>query len=134
MQVNVAVPLMPCPPIVSWYLAVLPAATVAELDPPVPMPKPKVGLVPVPDSATVCGLLDALSVMLRVAVSEPAAEGVNEIAILQFAPAATPFPQALVSPNSLLSEPVTWILLIDKAAFPVLVRVTVWDVLVTPTT
>ena len=102
-------------------------------EPPEAVPRPRL-VVPVPASATVCGLLEAPSAMVRVAFREPAAAGVKMMAILQFAPATTLLPQVLVSPKSLLSDPVAFIPLMVKAVLPVLVRVTVWDELATFTT
>ena len=47
-----------------------------------------VGNWPVPVKLTVCGLLGALSVMVRLAVCVPPAEGVKVTLTVQFAPAA----------------------------------------------
>ena len=44
---------------------------------------------PVPERATFCGELDALSVMAQVAVSVPEAVGLNSMFTVQLAPAAT---------------------------------------------
>ena len=52
--------------------------------------------VPVPESATVCGLPAALSVIVTIADRAPTAVGVKVIMIVQFAPAATLVPQAFV--------------------------------------
>jgi hypothetical protein len=52
LQLNVAVPLIPAPPIAKVYLAVCPAVTVADEEPPAGRPKPIVAAVPVPVSAT----------------------------------------------------------------------------------
>jgi hypothetical protein len=75
---------------------------VAELEPPTAMPKPKLALVPVPDSATVCGLVAALSVMLTAALRDPVAAGVKVMLIVHLAPAATLLPQVLVCWKSLV--------------------------------
>jgi hypothetical protein len=53
------------------------------------------GRLPVPDSNTVCGLLVALSVKLRVAARVPAAEGVNTTSMVQLAEAARALPHML---------------------------------------
>jgi len=54
---------------------------------------------PVPVSATVCGLLDALSAMLSVPVRVPAADGVKTTAMLQVLPAGRLELHVLVSEN-----------------------------------
>jgi len=46
------------------------------------------GVTPAPLNCAVCGLLEALSLTVRVPVSEPSAIGVNVTVILHFAPAA----------------------------------------------
>jgi hypothetical protein len=58
-QVSVAVPAKPAPPITRLYAAVAPAATVADPDPPDAIASPK--LMPVPETGTACGLPEALS-------------------------------------------------------------------------
>src|SRR5258708_19868731 len=58
---------------------------------------------PVPVRLTDCGLPEALSVMLRVPVRLPDAVGVNVTLMVQFAPAATELPHALVWPKSPLA-------------------------------
>lgn len=50
---------------------------------------------PVPDSATVCGLLGELSLIVSVPVLTPTVVGVKVISILQFLPAANVLPQGL---------------------------------------
>jgi hypothetical protein len=72
-QLSEAAPLIPAPPMGSLYLAIVPATTATELEPPVAMPRPKPWETPVPVSETGCGLLGALSVMVRVPFSVPAA-------------------------------------------------------------
>lgn len=62
---------------------------------------------PVPVSDTVCGLLLALSVTVRVPVSVPSTAGVNATLIVHFAPAAKDVPQVFVcekSPEVLIEE------------------------------
>jgi hypothetical protein len=54
LHVSEVCPAIPAPPIVSIYLAVPPAVTVSEPEPPDGMPNPNVPVpVPVPDSATI---------------------------------------------------------------------------------
>src|SRR5271157_1454017 len=62
------------------------------------------GAVPVPERATVCGLPEAVSVMVRVPFRVPDAVGVKVTLMAQLAPAATLAPQLLVCANSLLME------------------------------
>src|SRR5205823_1091657 len=73
-------------------LAVWPAITVAVVEDPVAGATVK--SVPVPESATVCGLPGALSVIVSVPMREPSAVGVNVTLTAQLAPAATLGPQA----------------------------------------
>ncbi len=94
---------------------------------------PAVGAVPVPLRLTVCGLVVALSVMLKVAERLPGAVGVNVTLIVQVALAATELPQVLVSAKSPGLVPVGAIPLMPRAVFPELVRVTVWAALVDAT-
>jgi len=54
------------------------------------------GAVPEPDSATVCGLLLALSVIVSNSLSGPVVVGMNVTAKVQLAPAVTELPQVLV--------------------------------------
>jgi hypothetical protein len=56
-------------------------------------------VVPVPLRGTVCGLPGALSVTDRAPVALPAALGVKETVIAQFAPDARLEPQVSVSPK-----------------------------------
>jgi hypothetical protein len=88
-----------------------------------------VGAVPVPVRLTVCGLPEALSVMLKVPVRVPEAVGVKVMLMVQLAPAATELPQLSVSAKSPLGE----ILVIVRAALPVLDSITVCAALVVPT-
>lgn len=96
-QVREAVPLMPCPPIESVYLAVAPGATVAELELPAAMPSPRFAVTPVPMRDTVCGLFGALSVIVIVPCCVPLAVGVKATKIWQVPNAAIEVPQKLVS-------------------------------------
>ena len=52
--------------------------------------------LPVPERLTLCGLPQALPVMLTEAVRLPLAEGLNVTLIVQWAPAATELPHVLV--------------------------------------
>jgi hypothetical protein len=58
------------------------------------------GTTPLPASDTVCGLLFALSVIVRVPVRLPVAVGVNVTLTVQFAPAATEVPHVFVCAKS----------------------------------
>ncbi len=83
---------------------------------------------PVPLSATVCGLLAALSAMVRVPARLPAAVGVKVTLIAQLAPAAIDAAQLLLAPKS----PLAAMLVMLKAAFPVFLSVTVCGALAIP--
>ena len=80
--------------------------------------------IPVPESFTDCGLPLALSEMLSEAPRVPAADGVNVIAIVQLPPAATEEPQVLFSVKSAGSAPMKAMVVMLKAALPVLFRLT----------
>ena len=73
---------------------------------------------------TVCGLPAALSVMLTEAMRVPGPEGVNVTLAVQVAPAASELPHVLVRVKSPALAPVTRMLVMLKAALPVLVAVT----------
>ena len=64
---------------------------------------PIVGTEPVPLRATVCGLPEALSIMLRVPVLVPVAAGMKVTAIAQPAPALTVVPQVFACAKSPLA-------------------------------
>ena len=70
------------------------------------------GLVPVPVSAIVCGLLAALSTREIVAALIPRAAGVKVTLITHVAPAASEAPQVWVKPKSLRFAPPRPILVI----------------------
>ena len=76
-QLSVAVPLIPAPPMESEYLAVFPPASLAESEPPGAMLNPKPLEMPVPVSETVCGLWGALSVTVRLPFSVPVRKGLK---------------------------------------------------------
>lgn len=84
---------------------------------------------PVPLSDICCGLAAALSVNEIAPVSVPVAVGVKVTEILQLLLAARVEPQVVVSAK--LAEAA--MLLIDREPVPVLVKVTVWAVLVVAT-
>jgi hypothetical protein len=83
------------------------------------------GLVPVPESATVCGLPEALSARLTLAVNDPLATGVKVTLMAQLAPAATLVPQLLLCAKSLGFVPASAMLVTLSAALPVLLKVMV---------
>ena len=83
---------------------------------------------PLPPKLTTCGLPVALSVMVKEPVLPPAAVGVKVTLMAQFAPAAKLVPQELVCAKS----PAVTMLVIVKAAVPVLVNVTGCAALVVP--
>jgi len=85
----------------------------------------------VPERLTVCGLPLALSAILSEPVSVPAMEGVNITTIVHLAPAATEPPHVLLCSKSLELVPVIVRLVMFRVALPVLLRVTLGDVLVT---
>jgi hypothetical protein len=80
--------------------------------------------VPVPESATVCGLLLAVSVKLRVAVRAPVAAGLKEMVAVQLANAARLAPHVLLEiVKSAALLPVIVMLLTVIAAGPLFVNV-----------
>ena len=76
LQLTVAVPLIPAPSMARVYVALCPAETEADAGPPVGTASPILGATAVPDSATVCGLLPASSVMVSLSVLWPMVVGV----------------------------------------------------------
>jgi hypothetical protein len=93
------------------------------------------GGMPVPVSATVCGLdgLVELSVIFSVPVRVPVAVGEKVTFMVQLAPAATLPPQLSVSANSEAFVPVKATPDRVKAELPVLFKVMTWGGLVNPT-
>ena len=75
--------------------------------------------MPIPDSAIVCGLLPALSVIATVPNRLPVAVGINVMLIVQVPPAGTLVGQFSICAKS----PVAATLEIVSAALPVLVSV-----------
>ena len=90
------------------------------------------GALPVPVSATVCGLPGSESAMLTEAVRVPEAVGAKVTEIVQLAPCASELPQAFVCEKSAALAPVMLMLLMVKLALPVLLRVTLCAELVVP--
>ena len=80
-----------------------------------------------------CGDPVALSVIVTVAVIAPVAAGAKWPWIVQLAPTARLAPQLLANTNEEASVPVTAMLVIVRAAVPVLVMVTDCDELAVPT-
>src|ERR1019366_7284922 len=91
------------------------------------------GGMPVPDSGTVCGLFVALSVIVRFPVRSPSWVGVKVTLITQFFPAASVLPQGFVLVVCAKS-PLVAMLLMFSVAVPVLLSVTLFAGVVTPTT
>jgi hypothetical protein len=112
------------------YVAGCPALMIAVLEPPVATSIVK--SLPVPFSATACGLPEALSVIVTLAARFPAAVGLKVTLMEQFAPAATLPPHVLVSEKSPLFVPVIAMLSVN-AAFPVFVNVAFFAALLVPT-
>jgi hypothetical protein len=81
---------------------------------------------PVPVRGTACGLPIALSVIVMAPVRVPVAVGSNFTVIVQCDPALIEVPQLFVSEKS----PLGTMLVIPRAAVPVLLSLTVFDVLV----
>ena len=94
-----------------------------------------VGPLPAPVRLTDCWLPGkslVLSVMIKVAVRLPVALGLKVTLTVQLVPPANELPQVVVSPKSPGLPPVNAMLLIIRAAFPVLLSVNVWALLVVP--
>lgn len=87
------------------------------------------GAIPLPLSATLCGLPGALSVTETMADLKPRASGLNAIEIAQLNPAATVRRQVVVLVKSVAFAPVITMLPIDVGAKPVLASVMVSPVL-----
>jgi hypothetical protein len=83
------------------------------------------GLLPVPVRLTLCGLPVALSVKVTAALRVPVAAGVKVTLIVQLPPAATELPHVLVWPKALAFVPLSAMLVMLKAAVPVLFSVMV---------
>ena len=87
-------------------------------------------LVPVPLRVAVCGLLASLSATLSVAVTAPAAVGVNVTLIVQLLPTARVVPHAEVSANDDAAVPVMLTTMLLTVAVLLFFSVTVCAVLV----
>ena len=87
-------------------------------------------VVPLPESETVCGLLESLSAMLSVADSAETVVGLNVTLIVQLEPAATLAPHVLVSKKSALLVPVNVMLLMFNVTLVRFPSVTVCAALV----
>lgn len=88
---------------------------------------------PVPERATVCGLLGELSVRVRVPVRDPTWVGVKVTLMMQFFPAANVLPQGFVL-VARAKSPLVEMLLMLSVVLPVLVSVTDLAGLVAPKT
>jgi hypothetical protein len=86
----------------------------------------------VPDNASVCGLVAALSVTCSVALNDPALAGLNVTVIEQFAFAASVDEHVFVCPKLVLLVPLIAIELIASDAVPLFVSVNVCGVLFDP--
>jgi hypothetical protein len=91
------------------------------------------GRTPVPESGTVCGVFEALSMIVMLPVRDPSCVGVNVTLIMQFSPAASVLPQGLVLVTGAKS-PLVVMLAMISVAFPVLASVTFFPVEVVLTT
>lgn len=87
---------------------------------------------PVPMRVTVCGLPDALSVIVMAALRAPIAVGEKVTEMLQLKPALTALPQLFVCAKSPLLVPVTVRLVIVSLAVPVLLKLMTCAGLVVP--
>jgi hypothetical protein len=88
------------------------------------------GRLPVPVRLTVCGLVSALSVSVRMPLAEPSVVGVNVTLIVQFPPAATLVPHVVLATAK---GPLTAMLAILSATFRRFVTVTAFAALGLPT-
>lgn len=131
-QLKLTVSFNPSGASVRWKTACWPGETVSAAADPAGTLREK--SIPVPASATACGLPGASVVIWRVAVRLPAEAGVKVRLRAQLAPGLSDPPQALSSEKSLPAEPVTATPLIASVASPVLLSVKDWALLVVPTT
>ena len=124
-QVRLTVPLNdPLGVIARLKDAICPAVTVAEFGDPDAGPMAKsAAAIPVPDSATFCGLPAALSATIKFATDPPTAVGINCTLMVQVANGST-LVQLLVWLNSPASTPPMVTLVTVSATAPVLVNVT----------
>ena len=117
--------------VTDWAELVVPRFCDEKLS--VPEVRLAAGPLPVPDNATVCGLLARLSAILIDAVRTPGAVGINFTMMMQFAFWASVAGQLFDCEKSPELVPVTLIPLRVKLVLPVLLRVVDCDVLVLPT-
>src|SRR6266481_214318 len=87
--------------------------------------------VPIPFKATTCGLVGASSVKVKLPVRVPFAVGLKVTLTAQLAPTDTVAPQVFLE---IAKSPLAVMLAIFSVAVPVLVRVTLFALLVTPMT
>jgi hypothetical protein len=132
-------PVMPVEAIVSVAVPVFVRVTVcaAEVIPTVSDPNAKLpvenetaGAVPVPESATVCGLPEASSAIDKVPLLAPVVVGVKVTVKVQLAEGAKVALQVVV----LAKSPLAAVEEMLRVAVPTFVKVTVWPPLVVPTT
>jgi hypothetical protein len=97
-----------------------------------PLTPKSAGATPLPERATVCGDPVALSATCSVALKLAADAGVKVTENAQLVPAANEAPQVLVWAKSVGLVPPIAILVIDNAALPLFVSVTVVGALVVP--
>jgi hypothetical protein len=83
-------------------------------------------LLPFPESGTLCGLVVALSVTVRVAVGEPVLLGANLTSMVQLSVGASELGHRLLGVKSPASTPVTPTLEMSNAVVPVFVTVTLF--------
>src|SRR5207302_8417985 len=87
--------------------------------------------VPVPVQTSFCGLVDASSLKVNVPLRMPITGGVKVTLTVQLVPAATVVPQVLAL---MVKSPLLMILLIFSVPDPVFVSLTIFAVLVVPST
>jgi hypothetical protein len=105
--------------VTAWVVAATPIPVVGN----VRLAVESTTALPVPLIAIVCGEAGALSATLSVAVSAPAAVGLNVMAMVQLAPIATLVPHVLVWLNEVAFVPVMLMLETASAAVPELLSV-----------
>jgi hypothetical protein len=129
-QVNATGVVKPLSPVtVAVKFAVPPATTLAVVGFTATL-KPGFEVIPVPDSATVCGLLASLSATLNVAVAVAATVGVNVTLMVHAPPAARVAAHVVVCANDVDAVPPMVTAIPVSVEVPLLVRVTTCAVLV----
>src|SRR5947207_5198574 len=122
--------------VTAWGAPVVPTCWLPNARPAGLRPTAGAGIgVPVPLSATLCGLSAALSTKARLALRAPTAVGAKATSTVQVLPAATVAPLQVSLPvvKSPGLAPVSATLVMARFAASVLVTVTVWAALVVPT-